>query len=86
MDFAFVESSETAIPLIPVTRESLASRLEEAPSTWQNWVAAAGFEAEPGSTLRVPDAEGGLAAVLAGFDADTPIWMLAASRRDPGDR
>lgn len=84
MDFAFVEMSDTAIPLIPVTRESLASRLEEAPSTWKNWVAAAGFEADPGSTLRVPDAEGGLAAVLAGFDADTPIWMLAAAAETLG--
>ncbi|WP_018872601.1 M17 family metallopeptidase [Thioalkalivibrio sp. ALJ16] len=84
MDSAFVASSDTAVPLIPVSRESLPVRLESAPEAWRNWVAASGYEAEPGTTLRIPDAEGGLAAVLAGFDAETPIWMLAAAAESLG--
>lgn len=84
MDSVFVASSDTAVPLIPVSRESLPVRLESAPESWRKWVEASGFEAEPGATLRIPDAEGGLAAVLAGFDAETPIWMLAAAAETLG--
>ncbi len=84
MDSVFVASSETAVPLIPVSRESLADRLESAPASWGKWVEASGFEAEPGATLRVPNAEGGLGGVLAGFDAETPIWMLAGAAESLG--
>ncbi|WP_017941578.1 MULTISPECIES: M17 family metallopeptidase [unclassified Thioalkalivibrio] len=84
MDSVFVASSDTAIPLIPVSRESLPGRLESAPASWRNWVDTSGFEADPGATLRIPNPEGGLEAVLAGFDAETPIWMLAGAAESLG--
>ncbi|MGM0553580.1 MAG: leucyl aminopeptidase family protein [Pseudomonadota bacterium] len=79
METVFVDPTESAIPLVPVTRDSLEARLDEAPAHWRAWAKADGFRADPGSLLRIPDAQGQVAAVLVGFDAETPLWMLAAA-------
>ena len=80
----FVDASDTAIPLIPVTADSLAERLEAAPPAWKAWVEAAGFKADAGSVLRLPGEGGALAGVLCGFDAETPLWMIAAAAESLG--
>ncbi|WP_018139696.1 MULTISPECIES: M17 family metallopeptidase [unclassified Thioalkalivibrio] len=79
MDSAFVEAADDAIDLVPVTTDTLESRLEAAPPTWRAWAEAGRFEGKDGQVLRVPGDQGQLAAVLVGFDAETPLWMLAAA-------
>jgi len=51
--------------------------LEEAAPQAQAWVRAGSFEAEPGSSLVVPDGEGNPGLVLVGYDRDAPAWTLA---------
>ena len=51
--------------------------LEKAPAQVQAWVRAGAFEAEPGSSLIVPDGEGRPNTVLVGYDNQALTWALA---------
>jgi leucyl aminopeptidase len=65
------------MPLYRVTPASLAARLEQLPQDQARWARSTGFDAQPGRSLLLPDATGGLAAVLVGVDPDQPLWQLA---------
>lgn len=51
------------------------------------WAARLGFKAKPGQWIAIPDAGGGVAAVLAGLSPDADPWRLAsvAAEAPPGD-
>jgi len=82
----FVASADAAVPLIPVTTETLPDVLDARPERWRNWAGQRGFKAKAGSLLCVPSAEGHTEAVLVGYDAGEPLWMLAqaAQRLEAG--
>ena len=68
------DDGRDATPLKIVTPEGLGALGAEA----QAWAARLGFEAKPGQWLAVPDAAGGLAAVLAGVSPEPGPWRLAS--------
>lgn len=86
MESHFVASADASVPLIPVTPEALQDLLAARPERWRNWVAQRGFKAKAGSLLCVPSTEGQTEAVLVGYSADQPLWMLAqaAQRLEAG--
>ncbi len=86
MESHFVAAADAAVPLIPVTTESLSNVLDARPERWRNWVGQRGFKAKAGSLLCVPSPEGQTEGVLVGYDAGKPLWMLAqaAQRLEAG--
>ena len=73
----FSYTATNARPIIPLTAESLPGWLKKQDRRTLNWVKAQSFDATPGTTLQVPDVNGGLSAILAGIDAVPHIWSLA---------
>lgn len=74
----FAPSPQAAIPLYlrsPAQGPALPDGLTP---LQQQWVAATGFAARAGSVLLLPGADGALAGVLVGIDAQQPLWQLAA--------
>ena len=86
MESHFLAATDASVPLIPVTAEALPELLAARPERWRNWATQRGFKAKPGSLLCVPSPEGQTEAVLAGYAADEPLWMLAqaAQRLEAG--
>ncbi len=81
---AFALSARSATALHRATPATLAAVLGQLPAAQARWARAAGFDAQPGRILLLPDlgsqgpGEGGaLAGVLAGVDPDQPLWQLA---------
>ncbi|MCP5151507.1 MAG: leucyl aminopeptidase family protein [Ectothiorhodospiraceae bacterium] len=66
-----------AIAIIPVTEAALAQWLPKRPTRERAWLEAAAFRAKPGQICLVPDARGGLAAVVTGVDPSPGPWRLA---------
>ena len=69
--------STGATPLIAVDREHLASACAALGADAAPWCAANGFGGEAGRFLMLPDAGGGVRAVLAGCDRRDPTLALA---------
>lgn len=75
---AFALPQAEAIPLYLRSAAQWPDLPDGLTSLQQQWVAATGFEAGPGRVLLLPGADGALAGVLVGIDAQQPLWQLAA--------
>jgi leucyl aminopeptidase len=73
-----VNSADAAIPITPLTADGLKSWRADQPGVASAWAGANGFKANPGTSLTVPDGDGGIAAVLAGVGGDDPLAAWAA--------
>ena len=68
---------EAAVPILATDTKRLARALEALTPPQRRWAQASGFDGSPETFLALPDAKGGIAAVLAGVrDASDP-WALA---------
>lgn len=81
---AFATFPQPATALHRATPATLATVLEQLLPAQARWARSAGFDAQPGRILLLPDmqAEGqgegtALAGVLVGVDPDQPLWQLA---------
>jgi leucyl aminopeptidase len=70
-------SKPPAVPLAPVAEKDLARLLAREPERVKDWVRAAGFAGKPGQVCAIPDPDGRLERVLAGFDPDEAHWGFA---------
>lgn len=74
----FVESAAPdAIPVFAVSRLTLDDALRGPLERWATWIKAAGFTAQNGKTLLLPDAGNKIAGVLFGVGADEDPLALA---------
>ena len=74
-----IEPAEAgAIPLTPLTKESLPAWLEGQRPEAAAWVRAAGFDGAAGALCLLPGPGGALARVLAGIDPKDLLWSYAA--------
>ena len=67
-----------AVPLSPVTEESLADLLARLDEPQRRWVEATRYVGEAGKFALLPDAGGALARVLVGVKPGEELWSLAA--------
>ncbi|MGF1609303.1 MAG: M17 family metallopeptidase, partial [Kiloniellales bacterium] len=72
-----VEAGTAAVPITPLTRETLSAWLGRAPKRTAAWVGSAGFKAAPDTYCLIPGPDGALERVLAGVDGDAGPWALA---------
>ncbi len=93
------DDDRAAVPLLPLGPEGLDAWTRTAGETARRWTGTAGFEGKRGTVLALPDATGGLAAVLIGLGsgsaaddlADPWLWAAIAEAvpagryRLPGD-
>ncbi|MBI3517361.1 MAG: leucyl aminopeptidase family protein [Proteobacteria bacterium] len=81
MSFQLVDAAADAVPLHPISKPTLADWLAGLPGHQRGWAERAGFKAEPGSTLLLPDAAGELAGIAVGVEppdhADRGLWAYA---------
>ena len=63
--------------IVLLSVDDLEGWLEKAPTQSQRWIRASTFQAEPGTSLVVPDGEGRPETVLVGYADDMPAWALA---------
>ena len=70
----FLADAADAVPVLLLNEKGLQGWLDSAGAGDRNWVAANGFEAEAGTTLVLPDAEGKAARVLAGAEGPGDMW------------
>jgi leucyl aminopeptidase len=79
--FQLIDAAPDAIPLYPVSKDGLAGWLASRPAHQRSWAARAGFKAEPGATLFLPDAQGAPAGVALGIEPaghpDHGLWSYA---------
>ncbi|UXX82648.1 leucyl aminopeptidase family protein [Roseovarius pelagicus] len=66
----FADDAENAIPLHVIAVDTLDTWAKAQPDRIANWVRAAGFSGALGSTLLVPDGNGGIEMALAGYGSD----------------
>ena len=66
-----------AIPLTPLSKDTLPAWLEAQRPEAAAWVKAAGFDGAAGALCLLPGPEGGLARVLAGIDPKDVLWSYA---------
>ena len=76
MPLALVAAAAQAVPITPVTPESLPETMARLSDLERRWVAGLGFKAEPGTTALVPAPAGGLGRVLVGWNPKEAIWAL----------
>ncbi|HKF73628.1 MAG TPA: leucyl aminopeptidase family protein [Stellaceae bacterium] len=76
MPLALVATTPQAVPITPVTSESLPEALGRLTELERRWVGSLGFKAEPGTTALVPAPTGGLGRVLVGWNPKEAIWGL----------
>ncbi len=74
---SLIDEASGAVP-IEVLREQQADGVDHLPQErWRRWAKASGFEGKSGQHCLLPDAEGGLEAVLAGYDRAEMPWCFA---------
>ena len=66
-----------AVSIVPVTAKHLGDWMKGQSAAWRAWVGNSGFKAAPGSHCLVPAADGALAAVLLGSEAEPGLWTYA---------
>jgi leucyl aminopeptidase len=76
MSLALVAATAQAVPITPVTPETLPEALARLSELERRWVAGLGFKADPGATVLVPAPTGGLGCVLVGWSPNEAIWAL----------
>jgi len=69
-----VEPTAAAVPLIPVPKPAWEGWIAEQSSRRRAWIAAQGFEAEPGTTCAVPGDDGTVECVLFGTEAEIDVF------------
>lgn len=69
--------SSRSVPIHSLDSAGLERWLAQADAAQARWVRAAGFKAERGRWLAVPDTGGGLGCVLSGRDSGDRLWALA---------
>ncbi|MEH6835091.1 MULTISPECIES: leucyl aminopeptidase family protein [Falsihalocynthiibacter] len=67
MSMKFAQLSAASIPLHVISKPECESFLSGLPAASQNWVAAQGFTGGLGSFCALPNADGGISAVLVGY-------------------
>ena len=81
MSIQLVDAAPNALPLHPVSKSTVADWLGGLPAHQRGWVERAGFKAEPGSTLLLPDTAGSLVGIALGVEppdhADHGLWAYA---------
>ncbi len=75
---SLLASAETTLAIHAVTPDTLDGVVASLTPAAARWVEANGYTGAPGSILSVPDAEGGVAAVLFGDSADAPAHAAGA--------
>ena len=65
------------IPIVAVTTDSFSEWKAGHPGAVGAWLAATGFNGEPGKTALVPGSEGQLSMVVQGVSSDDALWALA---------
>ncbi|WP_062536676.1 leucyl aminopeptidase family protein [Mizugakiibacter sediminis] len=80
MDLSLAElrRGARAVPVESVDRARLAAARRRLDTAQRRWLDAAGFDAAAGTFCLLPDAQGRAARVLAGVDADEPLWAFGA--------
>jgi len=63
--------------IVPLQPSDLDAWLDSASGAAQGWVRGREFEAEPGTSIVVPDEAGSPSTVLVGYSPDAPTWALA---------
>ena len=63
-------------PLVAVTEKTYPAWVKEQPSPARAWLEAQGFKGKPGSFCVLPDAQGGIARVIAGLSEPPSLWDL----------
>jgi len=63
--------------IVPLASSELDGWLDSASTAAQGWVRGREFEAEPGTSIVVPDDAGNPSTMLVGFAPDAPTWALA---------
>ncbi len=76
-----LDTKTEAIPLVPLTPDTLASWLEAHPPRVRAWVEANGFKGKPNSLCTLPDEHGRIQGVLVGLDTEAPVWSVAGAAR-----
>ncbi len=77
----FLADAPDAVPVLIVDGKSLQGWLKSADPVSRNWVAANGFDAEPGSALVLPGADGKAERVLAGAESPGDMWACGGLPR-----
>ena len=76
-----------ALPLTPLSKDSLGAWLKQQPKGVAAWVEGTGFSAAPDSFCFLPGKDGAPTGVLAGMDPDDGPWALAGlPKRLPAGR
>jgi leucyl aminopeptidase len=70
--------SASAVPLVPFRKKSLEQWLITAPERLRRWVAASGFDAQPGKCLALPDDQGNIERCIFGMRDEGWLYQLAA--------
>jgi leucyl aminopeptidase len=73
-----IDRAAEAVEILPLRAQRLEAWIKRQPQPVGQWVRAAAFTAKPGTVCLVPNAEGGLAQVLAGIEEGLDRWSLAA--------
>lgn len=72
-------TNSAAIPILPlIVGDHFLSWIAKQSAERQNWLQATQFTAKPGSFLLIPNAQGGLEAVLLGLTDSSDFWALGA--------
>lgn len=69
---------QSAIPLIPLDKESLAVWKSGAPEAQLKWVEASGFRAKPAEFCLLPASDGGVDSCLFGMEKEGHLYQLAS--------
>lgn len=79
-----IDDDAGAAPIFLLSTSGLAGWMVERSTAEKAWITAAAYDAAAGATLLVPDAEGGVAAVLVGIEETgglPDLWALAGAPR-----
>jgi leucyl aminopeptidase len=78
--------AERSVPLILLSEADLSDWLERRTAEERQWLQSSAFEAKPGTHCLIPNADGTIAAVALGVDAELDVWSLsrAADVLPPG--
>ena len=72
------KTAAKATTILPLSKKALGNWLQAQPAALQVWVKAAGFTAQPGSFVLLPDAPGRTSQILAGVEDGIDRWSLAS--------
>jgi len=77
-DALIADPGGSATTIVPVNAETLDAWRAHQPSIVGTWIEKNGFTGAPGTSLAIPDSDGGRLCVVHGVALDEPLWGLAA--------